>query len=204
DLIVGEERALHQPLALFGREQRGDGLSFDLLARVTELAQPRRVHRDERRAPNEDDRVLERLEHVAHVGLVENAPGHDPSEVSRSLRNRTGPSGQSLRYIVTTHAPPRPRLCWSAMRAFGTWRLSAWPRSCQTNSVHCASPVAPSGWPFDRRPPDGFVTNLPPYVFWPSQMNFSASPSLQRPRPSYVRISFDVKQSWSSTTSTSF
>ena len=41
-------------------------------------------------------------------------------------------------------------------------RLSAVPRSCQTSSVHCASPVAPSGWPFERRPPDGFVTNFPP------------------------------------------
>ena len=43
-----------------------------------------------------------------------------------------------------------------------TWRLSAWPRSCQTSSVHCARPVAPSGWPFESRPPDGLVTNLPP------------------------------------------
>ena len=36
------------------------------------------------------------------------------------------------------------------------------PRSCQTSSVHCARPVAPSGWPFESRPPDGLVTNLPP------------------------------------------
>ena len=52
---------------------------------------------------------------------------------------------QSARYIVITHAPPRPRLCWSATLAFGTWRLFAVPRSCQTSSVHCARPVAPSG-----------------------------------------------------------
>jgi transposase len=30
----------------------------------------------------------------------------------------------SRRYIVTTHAPPNPRLCCSAMRAFSTWRCS--------------------------------------------------------------------------------
>ena len=29
--------------------------------------------------------------------------------------------------------------------AFGTCRLSAVPRSCQTSSVHCARPVAPRG-----------------------------------------------------------
>ena len=33
----------------------------------------------------------------------------------------------------------------AAFRAPGTWRLPASPRSCQTSSVHCASPVAPSG-----------------------------------------------------------
>ena len=65
-----------------------------------------------------------------------------------------------------------------------TWRLSAVPRSCQTSSVHCARPVAPSGWPLESSPPDGLVTTLPPYVLSPSQMNFSASPSLQSPSPS--------------------
>ncbi|MNP49863.1 hypothetical protein D3C76_1440780 [compost metagenome] len=32
-------------------------------------------------------------------------------------------------YTVTTQAPPRPRLCCTAMRAFCTWRCSAVPRS---------------------------------------------------------------------------
>src|SRR6185295_4192594 len=64
----------------------------------------------------------------------------------------------ALRYIVTTAAPPRPRLCWSATFAPGTCRLSATPRSCQLSSAHCASPVAPSGWPFEISPPDGFTT----------------------------------------------
>ena len=103
----------------------------------------------------------------AHRGMLYRRP------LRRSRRNRGRPatlhaacpelcSAQSRRYIVITQAPPRPRLCCSATFAPSTWRLSAWPRSCQTSSVHCARPVAPSGWPFESRPPDGFVTNLPP------------------------------------------
>ncbi len=52
---------------------------------------------------------------------------------------------QPFRYMVTTQAPPRPRLCWSATRAPSTCRRSAWPLSCHTSSAHCARPVAPSG-----------------------------------------------------------
>src|SRR5437868_1230588 len=69
---------------------------------------------------------------------------------------------QSRRYIVTTQAPPRPRLCWRATLAPGTCRFSALPRSCQLSSEHCASPVAPSGCPFEMRPPEGLTTHRPP------------------------------------------
>ena len=65
-------------------------------------------------------------------------------------------------YTVTTAAPPNPRLCCKATFAPGTRRLLAQPRSCQTSSAHCASPVAPSGWPLDMRPPEGFTTQRPP------------------------------------------
>ena len=65
-------------------------------------------------------------------------------------------------YTVTTAAPPNPRLCCRATFAPGTRRLLAQPRSCQTSSAHCASPVAPSGWPLDMRPPEGFTTQRPP------------------------------------------
>src|SRR5262249_60588971 len=67
-----------------------------------------------------------------------------------------------LRYMVTTAAPPRPRLCCSATFAPSTWRFSARPRSCQLSSAHCARPVAPSGCPLEMRPPDGFTTHVPP------------------------------------------
>ena len=44
----------------------------------------------------------------------------------------------SFRYIVTTAAPPRPRLCWSPTVAPSTCRLSASPRSCHVSSLHWA------------------------------------------------------------------
>src|SRR5439155_8897013 len=111
---------------------------------------------------------------------------------------------QSLRYIVTTQAPPSPTLCCSPSRAPSTCRFSAFPVSCHTSSAHCASPVAPSGWPFDRSPPEGFTTHLPPYVTWSSSISRPPSPSLQRPSDSYVTSSFVLKQSCSSITCTSF
>src|SRR5262249_6941692 len=73
-----------------------------------------------------------------------------------------GISVQMRSYSVTTQAPPRPRLCCRPRRAPSTWRLSAWPRNCWASSGHCARPVAPSGWPLLSRPPEGFVTTLPP------------------------------------------
>src|SRR5690606_39458911 len=70
-------------------------------------------------------------------------------------------------YIVTSAAPPIPRLCCNPRSAPSTCRSSAMPRSCQFNSAHCARPVAPSGCPFEIRPPDGFTTHFPPYVTAP-------------------------------------
>jgi hypothetical protein len=54
---------------------------------------------------------------------VSAAPGcYRATEKPEHARRRVG---QSARYIVMTHAPPRPRLCWRATLAFGTWRFSA-------------------------------------------------------------------------------
>lgn len=45
-------------------------------------------------------------------------------------RSRAGAAHlQTRSYIVTMQAPPRPRLCWSPIRAFSTWRVPAVPRS---------------------------------------------------------------------------
>ena len=61
------------------------------------------------------------------------------------LRMHSGPTSEneSRRSIVTTHAPPKPRLCWSATLAFGTWRASASPHTrrrgpaCCCRCLHC-------------------------------------------------------------------
>ena len=37
-------------------------------------------------------------------------------------------------------------------------------------------PVAPSGWPLDIRPPEGLITNLPPYVLSPLSTSSPAFP----------------------------
>ena len=100
-------------------------------------------------------------------------------------------------------ALPSPRLCCNAIFALGTCRFPASPRICQHSSAHCARPVAPSGWPFDSNPPDGLTTTFPPYVLSPASINGPAPPSGQSCNASYVTSSFAVKQSCSSTTSTS-
>src|SRR5262249_43598631 len=98
---------------------------------------------------------------------------------SHSAQARSG-----LRYTVTTAAPPSPRLCWRATLASFTWRFSARPRSCQLSSAHWARPVAPRGWPFEMRPPDGFTTHFPPYVTAPESISSPPLPGSHRPRPS--------------------
>eukprot|EP01137_Pigoraptor_chileana_P036256 Opistho-2@31508 len=92
--------------------------------------------------------------------------------------------------------------CWRATRAPFTCRAPHIPRSCQQSSAHCARPVAPSGCPFEMRPPDGFTTYFPPYVLSPRSINSPALPTGQSPSASYVISSLQEKQSWSSTTCT--
>ena len=88
------------------------------------------------------------------LGLPRGLPAGRPAGVESPCL------GAALRAPVDRDdaAPPRPMLCWSATFAPSTWRLSAVPRSCQVSSEHCARPVAPSGWPLEIRPPDGFTT----------------------------------------------
>src|SRR5262249_17093955 len=52
-------------------------------------------------------------------------------------------------------AEPSPMTCAWPTLALGTWRSfarSSWV-ICHTTSQMFATPVAPSGWPFERRPP---------------------------------------------------
>ena len=43
-------------------------------------------------------------------------------------------------------------------------------------------PVAPSGWPLDKRPPETLTGTPPPNYTSPSSINLPASPSSQRPK----------------------
>ncbi len=65
-------------------------------------------------------------------------------------------------------------------------------------------PVAPTGWPFDFRPPDGLTGIFPPSAVSPDP---AAAPPLPRgtsPSASITRISAIVKQSWTSQNEMSF
>jgi hypothetical protein len=44
-------------------------------------------------------------------------------------------------YMVTTAAPPIPKLCWSATHAPSTCLFSLSPRNCDTSSAHWANPT---------------------------------------------------------------
>src|SRR5215467_11323988 len=59
------------------------------------------------------------------------------------------------------------------------------------------------GWPLDLSPPDGLTGNLPPSDVQPFSAANPPAPGSKRPRPSVATISAIVKQSCSSTTSTS-
>ena len=91
------------------------------------------------------------------------------------------PHSAGFLYAVTTTFPPKPRLCCSPTLAPLTWRGPHSPRNCQFNSAHCATPVAPSGWPFEIRPPEGFMTYLPPNVLSPLSTNLCPCPSFAKP-----------------------
>lgn len=49
-------------------------------------------------------------------------------------------NGWYFLYMVTTAAPPMPKLCCMAILAPSTCLLSARPRSCFTSSAHWANP----------------------------------------------------------------
>ena len=57
-------------------------------------------------------------------------------------------------------AEPRPMTWARPTLAPSTWRLPASPRRCQTTSQTLATPVAPRGWPFERRPPLAFTGHI--------------------------------------------
>ncbi len=75
-------------------------------------------------------------QHRVLVGLLnrlaqQHVQGATEAEIHRlQLTDHT----RSDWYSVTTQAPPRPRLCCSAVRAPGTWRAAALPRNWWVSS----------------------------------------------------------------------
>src|SRR5262249_19885621 len=104
------------------------------------------VDRPPRTRPHTDRRSRPRREPVPSLVCAVEAAGQAAARVEG----------------VTTAAPPSPTLWCNAARTAGTCRGPAVPRNCHTSSAHCASPVAPSGWPLEIKPPDGFTTHRPP------------------------------------------
>src|SRR5262249_10390539 len=83
---------------------------------------------------------------------------------------------------LIVQAEPRP-ITWARPTfAPSTCRAPALPRRCCVTSKMLATPVAPSGCPFERSPPDTFTGMRPPHSPSPSSFRRPASPSAQSPR----------------------
>ena len=78
-------------------------------------------------------------------------------------------------------AVPPPMVSKRPIRAPSTCRCPASPRSCQTSSAACATPVAPNGCPRESSPPDGFTGVEPPRESSPAATAAGAWPSAVRP-----------------------
>src|SRR5262249_60004208 len=65
--------------------------------------------------------------------------------VHSPLLARPHPRASKVTHVAPASSPVPPWLCASATFAPSTCRPGASPRSCQTSSQNCATPVAPSG-----------------------------------------------------------
>ena len=111
-------------------------------ARLTRGAQPGSVPSGD--APAARKYVLNRIKDESLADLLRRSTSSHPAATRLACR-RSRPRRRRGRCCAAAR-PRRP----------STWRASAVPRSCQVSSAHCARPVAPSGWPLEIRPPDGF------------------------------------------------
>src|SRR5690606_29115361 len=73
-----------------------------------------------------------------------------------------GHDDHPARNTVTKLAMPSPpMLCTAATLASGSCIAPALPVSCMAASTSWLTPVAPTGWPLDFSPPDGFTGRRP-------------------------------------------
>src|SRR5262249_3891445 len=110
-------------------------------------------------------------------------------------------NGSRMLTKLATAAPPMLKTPASA--APGTCMPPALPVTCIAASTCIDTPVAPIGWPFDLRPPEGLIGSLPSFSVQPSRIARAPSPLGVKPIASYSISSAIVKQSWVSTRSRS-
>ena len=101
--------------------------------------------------------------------------------------------GLQNRHVVATAAPPM--LNTPARSALGNCMPPASPISCFAVITCMDTPVAPSGWPFALRPPDGSTGSRPSFAVHPSSTARAPWPGAVSPIASYSISSAIVKQS---------
>src|SRR5438309_9505563 len=102
--------------------------------------------------------------------------------------------------LAELNHPPVPFT--QASRAPGTWRSPHSPLSCLAASTRRNMPLMP-GWQEDRPPPSVLVGREPPTRSVAPSTKGPPSPFLQKPSPSSVSSTIEVKASYSWQTSMS-
>jgi hypothetical protein len=127
--------------------------------------------------------------HADSLRPVYTAPGGrarvwriDTEEPPPSPTAHRDPQARYTPRMLTVQAEPRPITCARPSRAPGTCRSPACSRRWSVSSKRFAIPVAPSGCPFESRPPETFTGTRPPWAVSPSSTSRPASPAAQSPR----------------------
>src|SRR5207248_1403056 len=83
--------------------------------------------------------------------------------VECQLGEKAGEVDQTAAFsrIWMAQAEPRPITCVRPTLAPSTWRAPASPRRWVVTSKRLATPVAPSGWPFEMSPPETLTGIFP-------------------------------------------
>ena len=103
---------------------------------------------------------------------------------ARAGRARDGVRAAERSSTWTTQAEPRPMTWVRPTLAPSIWRSPASPRRWVVTSNRLATPVAPSGWPLESRPPDT-LTGISPSRHGPRRSMKSPAP----PRSHRLRLS---------------
>src|SRR5262249_52437427 len=115
-------------------------------------------------------------------------------EPPQPLFHRAHAAAPTMQTVET--APGPPSVCASPRRAPSPCRSPGRPSTWSPISAIILTPVAPTGWPHDCRPPERLTGMSPPNAVAPLSSRAPPSPRPQRPRSSVLTSSVTVKQSW--------